>query len=62
MSKAKEFSFVTITDAAKMVGLTTSRLRQLLRAGRLDGEKVGPRAWLLSRSDVAELAKFRKKR
>jgi excisionase family DNA binding protein len=37
--------------AAELLNLTTSRIRQLLRSGELQGRKVG-RRWVIKRSDV----------
>lgn len=43
---------LTVEAAASALGLTTGRVRQLLRAGVLVGEKVTERCWLISRASV----------
>lgn len=49
------FNFLTLSDASKLVGITTGRLRQMLRAGTLKGMKAGPRAWLVAEKEVLKL-------
>lgn len=49
--------FITLTEAAEEIGLTTGRLRQLLRAGKIKGHKFGPRAWVISEKEVKRLKK-----
>ncbi len=49
--------FVTLSEASEVVGLTTGRLRQLLRAGEIKGMKAGPRAWLIPEKEVLKLKK-----
>ena len=56
------FQFVTLREAAEMVNLTTGRLRQMLRAGELTGQKAGPRLWIIPRREAEKLAKSRNKR
>lgn len=46
------FNLVGVTEAAQIIGVTPSRVRQLLRAGELKGEKLGPRAWAITRKEV----------
>lgn len=55
------FQFVTLSEAAEMVSLTTGRLRQMLRAGEISGQKAGPRLWLIPRREAEKLAKARNK-
>ncbi len=43
--------FITLTEAAEEIGLTTGRLRQLLRAGKIKG------AWVISEKEVKRLKK-----
>lgn len=43
---------LTVEAAATVLGLTTGRVRQLLRAGILNGEKITERCWLISRTSV----------
>ena len=44
---------MTAVDVAAVLGVNTSRVRQLARAGQLKGERVG-RDWLFRRADVEE--------
>lgn len=41
--------FVTVTKAAEIMGCTPGRVRQMLRAEEIEGEKVGERAWMVLR-------------
>lgn len=50
------FDAISVTRAAEIIGCTTGRVRQLLRAEELRGKKLGPRAWLVSRVDAEKLA------
>jgi hypothetical protein len=50
------FDAVSVTDAAEIIGCTTGRVRQLLRANELRGKKLGARAWAVSRVDAEKLA------
>jgi hypothetical protein len=52
--------FCGITEAADVIGCTTSRVRQLLIAGEIIGEKIDDAAnapWLVDRASVAKYAK-----
>ena len=46
----------TTTEAAQILGVNQSRIRQLLIAGRLTGRKHGP-VWMLDRKTVERYAK-----
>ena len=46
--------FLSVTDAAELMGITTGRVRQMLRDGSLSGKKIGLRAWLVSRESAAK--------
>jgi excisionase family DNA binding protein len=50
-------TFYTVTEAADNAGCTVSYIRQLLRAGKLKGEKVGDRAWLIPLTEVKNILK-----
>ena len=43
--------YIGTTQAAKELGLSTGRLRQLILAGRLKAEKIG-RTWLILPRDL----------
>jgi excisionase family DNA binding protein len=45
---------IAVKDAAQRLGLSESRIRQLLIAGDLNGRRIG-RAWLVDSEDVARL-------
>mgnify|MGYP001199890953 CR=1 FL=1 len=51
------FDAVSVSAAAEIIGCTTGRVRQLLRDGMLRGEKLGARAWAVSRVDASKLAR-----
>jgi excisionase family DNA binding protein len=55
------FPFVPLSEAAEILGVTQSRVRQMLRANKLLGEKINERAWLVSRKDLIRLAAKRQK-
>jgi len=45
-------SFLTVDEAAQAMGCSAGRVRQLLRAGRLEGEKVSPRVWMVRKRSL----------
>lgn len=49
--------FLSVRDAASILGCTHGRIRQLLLAGILPGEKLNERAWAIRRTAVEKLAK-----
>jgi len=49
-------SIVGVQEAASLLGLTDSRVRQLLGKGDLAGQKLNARAWAVP---VAEIHRFR---
>ena len=50
-------NFVHVESAAKIIGCTTARVRQLLKEGTITGEKFGPRMWLVDRKSATKYAK-----
>ena len=36
---------ILVAEAARRLGVTDTRVRQLLRSGRLSGYRAGPREW-----------------
>jgi excisionase family DNA binding protein len=50
-------SYVTVKEAAKMLGISDSRVRELLGTGQLPGTKRGG-AWWIRRRDVEAFAKL----
>ena len=50
---------MTAVEVSALLGVNTSRVRQLARAGSLKGERVG-RDWLFRRADVEEYERTRR--
>lgn len=50
--------FVSITDAAEILGVTRQRVHQLLKSGQLHGRQIGE-AWMACRYNVEERAGLR---
>jgi excisionase family DNA binding protein len=48
---------VTTTEAAKMLGVSGSRIRELLASGQIPGTKHGP-VWVIRRRDVEAYKKL----
>jgi len=46
---------MTLTEAARELGVDPSTLRYRLKRGDMRGDKAGPRAWLIPREEVARL-------
>jgi len=55
-------SIVGLAEAARLLGLTEGRVRQLLRSGELAGSKLNQRAWAISAAEVARYKEAREKR
>lgn len=51
------FRSMSVEDAAHILGCTVSRVRQLLRAETIVGEKLNARAWAVDRRSVAQFAR-----
>jgi excisionase family DNA binding protein len=52
--------WMTVHEAATVLGVTDGRVRQLLSAGALRGERLGARMWLLERASVERYKKERR--
>ena len=52
-------TYLSTEEAADALGLTDGRIRQLLRAEELIGEKVGRQSWLISADEIARLKRQR---
>ena len=50
--------FVSVTDAARELGCTTGRVRQMLITGDIKGEKLTPRAWGIFKYSLDRAAKI----
>jgi hypothetical protein len=48
-------SWVSTTQAGELLGLSRQRVIQLLQAGELEGQKLNPRALMVSRDSVERL-------
>ena len=44
--------FLSVEETAHVLDLTVSRIRQLLRAGEIQGQKLGKYAWAVPRDEV----------
>lgn len=53
--------YVSAAEAARIIGCVDSRVRQLLRAKKLVGERVG-RDWLVEKKSAEEYAASERKR
>lgn len=49
--------FLSVLEAASLIGITDSRVRQMLRKGTLAGEKLNERAWAVDPKSAAKAAK-----
>ena len=55
MSTMPVGTFVNVQEAAKLVGCTEGRIRQMLLDGTLKGEKANQRAWLILTTEIERL-------
>lgn len=51
--------FLSVEEAAAVLDLTEGRIRQLLRATEMRGQKLGRYAWAIPRSEVERLKSSR---
>lgn len=56
-----ENKWYSIQEAAAEIGCTTGYVRQLLASDVLAGEKVGQRAWLVTKESVKKFQRIPKK-
>ena len=49
--------FVSVNEAASALGVTGSRIRQMLKDDELRGEKLNERAWAIYRDSVEKVAR-----
>ncbi|KKM88427.1 hypothetical protein LCGC14_1258770 [marine sediment metagenome] len=54
---SKELDFLTVSEAAELIGVTEGRVRQLLKSGDLLGEKFGTQ-WVITRAEVDRFAQI----
>lgn len=50
-------NFVSVPEAAAILGCTVGRVRQLLISGELEGKKFNEKAWAIEKRAVEKLAK-----
>lgn len=50
-------NFVSVQEAAEIIGCTVGRVRQMLIGGILKGEKLNARAWAVDRKNAEKIAK-----
>ena len=53
---SEHLGFMSVGEAADEIGISGARVRQLLLAGELTGQKLGERMWAIP---VAEVKRFR---
>lgn len=49
--------YVLLKSAAKQIGITTGRIRQLIKAKEVHGKKFGGRDWWIPAQEVEEMKK-----
>ena len=57
-----KFRFLSVTEAARELGLTRGRIRQLLIAEELDGHKLGGSGWAIPEAAVRRFKAAREKK
>lgn len=56
VSLSPKRKFLSVDEAAAELGCTTGRIRQMLRAKELAGEKLNARAWAVDAKSVEKAA------
>ncbi|MDB4365749.1 hypothetical protein N9Z08_02360 [Pirellulales bacterium] len=54
---SKLTNMISVTAAAEKAGCTTSYIRRLLRDGKLKGQRVSDRCWLVDVTELKQLSK-----
>lgn len=54
---SEEYPMISVTEAAKKLGVTTGRVRQLLREGTLAGRHLTSHAWMVDADSLKQHAK-----
>lgn len=49
--------YISVSDAAEVLGCTEGRVRQLLDEKKIEGEKLHERAWAVDRKSVEAYSK-----
>lgn len=50
-------NWLSVNEAADLLGLTTGRIRQLLIGKFLPGKKLNEKAWVIDRKDIERFAR-----
>jgi excisionase family DNA binding protein len=50
-------NWLSVNEAADMLGLTVGRIRQLLIAEELRGKKLNAKAWVIDRREIERFAR-----
>jgi excisionase family DNA binding protein len=50
------FDAISVSTAATLIGCTNSYVRRLCREGQIRSQKLGERAWVVSRVDAEKMA------
>lgn len=58
MSNNLAAEWLSVEQAATELGIGAPRVRQLLQAGTLKGQKLSERVWAIHRSDLAKFKKI----
>ncbi len=53
--------YLSTKDTAEILGVTSSRVRQLLRAGELDGHRMSSGIWFIDKEEVSQYQLTRRK-
>ena len=53
--QSPSFDFYSVPEAADQLGLTDGRIRQMLAAEEIKGQKLGQKNWAIPRSEVERL-------
>jgi len=48
----KDETLLSVREAARSIGVTPGRIRQLIVEGKIKGRRVGPRFWLIPESEL----------
>ena len=52
-------TYLSTEEAADLLGLTDVRIRQMLRAEEIGGEKIGRRSWAIPSSEIDRVKRQR---
>jgi excisionase family DNA binding protein len=50
---------ISVAEAAEALGISGSRIRALIREGRIKAQRVGIRSWVLRRKDIESFERGR---